>query len=193
VARSRSATVPPPPRPPGGITPRQFNGRFEVVYPSDPRHHVWREWYARRLQPLRRFVPSSRRKHDRFPKSGTGSSRARTCNYGDAPGTDVPLVGYEADGVSYTFQHGLPCATREDGTPPQVEILAWAPTIFEEDDHGYADGPSSPVTATWPTSPRPSWGPTTSKPALERDTDVQPYLAGEGCRCSLRRWIHRVA
>jgi hypothetical protein len=60
--------------------------------------------------------------------------------YADVLGADVPLVGYEADGVTYTFQDGLPLPTGEDGAPPGLEILALTPVTFEEEDHGVPGG-----------------------------------------------------
>lgn len=55
--------------------------------------------------------------------------------YGDVFGSEVPLVGYESDGVAYTFVDGLPEPTRTDGAPESLEILALTPTTFEEEDH----------------------------------------------------------
>jgi hypothetical protein len=55
--------------------------------------------------------------------------------YADVLGARVPLVGDEGDGVSYTFHHGLPVATGEDGTPAGLEILALTPGGLEEEDH----------------------------------------------------------
>ena len=58
--------------------------------------------------------------------------------YGDVLGADVPLVGYETDGVAYTFRRGLPHPTGEDGAPEDLEILALTPVTLEEEDHGQA-------------------------------------------------------
>ncbi len=58
--------------------------------------------------------------------------------YGDVLGADVPLVGYETDGVAYTFRRGLPHPTGEDGSPEDLEILALTPVTLEEEDHGQA-------------------------------------------------------
>ncbi len=58
--------------------------------------------------------------------------------YGDVLGPDVPLVGYETDGVAYTFHRGLPYPTGEDGAPEHLEILALTPVTLEEEDHGQA-------------------------------------------------------
>lgn len=55
--------------------------------------------------------------------------------YADVLGATVPLVGYEADGVSYTFDKGLPVTTGEDGAPPELEILALTPGGMAEEDH----------------------------------------------------------
>jgi hypothetical protein len=56
--------------------------------------------------------------------------------YGDVLGGDVPLVGYESDGVAYAFEHGLPLATGEDGAPAGLRILALTPITLAEEDHG---------------------------------------------------------
>jgi hypothetical protein len=56
--------------------------------------------------------------------------------YADVLGRDVPLVGYESDGLAYTFDNGLPIATGEDGAPPELEILALTPVTRVEEDHG---------------------------------------------------------
>ena len=58
--------------------------------------------------------------------------------YGDVLGGDLPLVGYETDGVDYTFRRGLPYPTGADGTPDELEILALTPVTLEEEDHGQA-------------------------------------------------------
>ena len=58
--------------------------------------------------------------------------------YGDVLGAGVPLVGYETDGVAYTFRRGLPYPTGDDGTPEGLEILALTPVTLEEEDHGQA-------------------------------------------------------
>ena len=58
--------------------------------------------------------------------------------YGDVLGGDVPLVGYETDGVAYTFRRGLPYPTGDDGAPEALEILALTPVTLEEEDHGQA-------------------------------------------------------
>ena len=58
--------------------------------------------------------------------------------YGDVLGGDVPLVGYETDGVDYTFRSGLPYPTGTDGAPEGLEILALTPVTLEEEDHGQA-------------------------------------------------------
>ena len=58
--------------------------------------------------------------------------------YGDVLGGDIPLVGYETDGVDYTFRSGLPYPTGADGSPAGLEILALTPVTLEEEDHGQA-------------------------------------------------------
>jgi hypothetical protein len=45
--------------------------------------------------------------------------------YGDILGRIVPVVGWEVDGVDYTFRHGLPYPTGEDDAPDTLEILAF--------------------------------------------------------------------
>jgi hypothetical protein len=58
--------------------------------------------------------------------------------YADVLGTELPLVGYETDGVDYTFHRGRPYPTGHDGTPDALEILALTPATLEEEDHGQA-------------------------------------------------------
>jgi hypothetical protein len=58
--------------------------------------------------------------------------------YGDILGGAVPLVGYETDGIDYTFRSGLPYPTGDDGSPDQLEILAITPVTLEEVDHGHS-------------------------------------------------------
>ena len=58
--------------------------------------------------------------------------------YGDVLGAEVPLVGFETDGVDYTFRHGRPFPTGDDGAPDQLEILALTPVSLEEEDHGHS-------------------------------------------------------
>lgn len=58
--------------------------------------------------------------------------------YGDVLGAEVPLVGFETDGVDYTFRHGRPFPTGDDGAPDQLEILALTPVTLEEEDHGHS-------------------------------------------------------
>ena len=58
--------------------------------------------------------------------------------YGDVLGGEVPLVGFESDGVDYTFRHGLPFPTGSDHASEELEILALTPVTLEEDDHGHA-------------------------------------------------------
>ena len=58
--------------------------------------------------------------------------------YGDVLGADLPLVGYETDGVDYTFRSGLPYPTGDDGAPEGLEILGLTPVTLEEEDHGHS-------------------------------------------------------
>jgi hypothetical protein len=65
--------------------------------------------------------------------------------YGDVIGAATNLVSYEADGVDYTMVNGLPVPTGSDGTPPDLQILALAPTTAEEEDHGNPGSVFDPV------------------------------------------------
>lgn len=56
--------------------------------------------------------------------------------YGDVLGADLPLVGFEADGVTYTVTNGIPVPTSEDGAPQRLEILGLTPVTLEEEEHG---------------------------------------------------------
>ncbi|HAT17167.1 MAG TPA: hypothetical protein DCS76_05205 [Gemmatimonadetes bacterium] len=58
--------------------------------------------------------------------------------YGDVIGGSVPLVGFETDGINYTFRQGLPFPVGDDGAPDDIEILAITPVTLEEEDHGHA-------------------------------------------------------
>lgn len=58
--------------------------------------------------------------------------------FADVLGSSVPLVGYESDGLSYTFDRGRPIPTGEDGAPAGLEILALTPVTMQEEDHGIA-------------------------------------------------------
>ena len=49
---------------------------------------------------------------------------------------ELPVVGYELDGVDYTFANGLPSPTGDDGTPSSLEILALTPVTWDEENHG---------------------------------------------------------
>ncbi|WP_400157538.1 N,N-dimethylformamidase beta subunit family domain-containing protein [Agrobacterium sp. P15N1-A] len=56
-------------------------------------------------------------------------------NYGDVFGAaPVCVAGFELDGVDYTFRHGLPYPTFEDGAPETLEILAMTPAVVGEID-----------------------------------------------------------
>jgi len=62
--------------------------------------------------------------------------------YADSFGEDLrpgPLVGWEVDGVEYTFTNGLPNPTGGDGTPIDgtFTILAMTPVTKDEQDHGH--------------------------------------------------------
>ncbi len=56
--------------------------------------------------------------------------------YGDTLGASSTIAGYEGDGLTYGFEHGLPFATGEDGALPNTEIIAMALCGTEEEDHG---------------------------------------------------------
>jgi len=57
--------------------------------------------------------------------------------YGDVFGAEAGIFGFEVDGLAYTFRDGLPYPTGEDGAPiDQIEILAMAPAVLVEEDHG---------------------------------------------------------
>ena len=59
--------------------------------------------------------------------------------YGDVFGSAVPLVGYECDGLNYSFEYGIPLPTGEDGAPTNgdLRILAMAPVTLGEEHHGH--------------------------------------------------------
>lgn len=57
--------------------------------------------------------------------------------YGDMFGAEAGIVGYEVDGVDYTFRDGLPYATHADGAPESLGILAMAPATMGEVDRGH--------------------------------------------------------
>lgn len=64
--------------------------------------------------------------------------------YGDVFGAEAGIFGFEVDGLSYTFKDGLPYPTGEDGAPvEQIEILAMAPAVTLEEDHG------NPMSNVW--------------------------------------------
>jgi hypothetical protein len=44
--------------------------------------------------------------------------------YGDVLGAAAKVLGYEVDGLDYTFRDGLPYPTFSDGAPENVEIIA---------------------------------------------------------------------
>jgi hypothetical protein len=56
-------------------------------------------------------------------------------HYGDVLGGEAGIFGYEVDGLDYTFRHGLPYPTGEDGAPEGIEILAMAPATRVEHEH----------------------------------------------------------
>jgi len=56
--------------------------------------------------------------------------------YGDVFGAASRIFGYEVDGLDYTFRDGLPVALGTDDAPPGVEIIAMAPAVMAEENHG---------------------------------------------------------
>ena len=52
-------------------------------------------------------------------------------------GDKARILGYETDGLDYTFRHGLPYPVEADGVPETLEILAMAPAVTAE---GQPDG-----------------------------------------------------
>ena len=57
--------------------------------------------------------------------------------YGDLLGAASRVFGYEVDGLDYTFRHGLPRPTGEDGAPDDLTIIAMGPATLIEEDHGH--------------------------------------------------------
>ncbi len=69
--------------------------------------------------------------------------------YSDIFGAEANIFAYEVDGLDYTFRHGLPYPTGEDGSPTDIEILAMslslnAEGMFGEEGVRYymGDGPA---------------------------------------------------
>lgn len=56
-------------------------------------------------------------------------------HYGDVMGAQAGIFAYEVDGLEYTFRHGLPYPTHEDGAPQSAEILAMSPALYGEEMH----------------------------------------------------------
>ena len=56
-------------------------------------------------------------------------------SYGDVFGAEARIFSYEVDGLDYTFRHGLPYPTGEDGAATDIEILAMAPAVMAEAQH----------------------------------------------------------
>jgi hypothetical protein len=52
--------------------------------------------------------------------------------YGDVFGAEARIFGYEVDGLDYTFRHGLPYPTGDDGAATDIDILAMAPAVLAE-------------------------------------------------------------
>jgi hypothetical protein len=56
--------------------------------------------------------------------------------YGDSVGAAAQVLGYEVDGLDYTFRDGLPYPTFSDGAPENVEIIAMGLAFNREDMKG---------------------------------------------------------
>ncbi|MBC6439344.1 MAG: hypothetical protein GDA49_02805 [Rhodospirillales bacterium] len=54
--------------------------------------------------------------------------------YGDVPGGDSRVFGYEVDGLDHIVGDSLPFPTGEDGAPEGIEILAMGPATNAEAD-----------------------------------------------------------
>jgi hypothetical protein len=52
--------------------------------------------------------------------------------YADQFGDKARILGYEVDGLEYTFRHGLPYPVQGEGIPDSIEILAMAPAVVAE-------------------------------------------------------------
>ena len=53
-------------------------------------------------------------------------------NYADIFGDKARILGYEVDGLDYTFRRGLPYPVPVEGAPETIEILAMAPAVLAE-------------------------------------------------------------
>ena len=53
--------------------------------------------------------------------------------YADIFGDKARILGYEVDGLDYTFHHGLPYPVKAKGVPETLEILAMAPAVIAEE------------------------------------------------------------
>lgn len=56
--------------------------------------------------------------------------------YGDVFGSEHQISGFEVDGLTYTFRHGLPYPTYEDGALDDTEIIALTPAALKVELHG---------------------------------------------------------
>jgi hypothetical protein len=52
--------------------------------------------------------------------------------YADIFGDKGRILGYEVDGLDYTFHRGLPYPVKSGGVPETIEILAMAPAVMAE-------------------------------------------------------------
>jgi len=55
--------------------------------------------------------------------------------YADVFGAEAGILGYEVDGLNYTFHRGLPYPVAEPGVPEGIEILAMTPAMLYEYEH----------------------------------------------------------
>ena len=62
--------------------------------------------------------------------------------YADIFGDKARILGYEVDGLDYTFRRGLPYPVKAEGVPETIEILAMAPAVTAEGQ------PTAKVSAT---------------------------------------------
>lgn len=67
-------------------------------------------------------------------RAGHWALKGSGLSYGDQFGEKAGIFGWEVDGVDYTFRHGLPFATGDDGASDGLQILAMAPATMVEDD-----------------------------------------------------------
>ena len=115
--------------------------------------------------------------------------------YGDQFGGNVPLIGYENDGVPIRFgEDGLPKAGAGVGVPPDLEVIALAPATL-------AESPDSPFPPMIPREmpdvlARIAWGDATAIERLMRGHAVMASFrrgAGEVFNGGTTEWAHGLA